>query len=84
MSAGGGPSGGPPRGTPLALAGIGIELALYLGVGAYAGYVVDGWLGTWPWMFLVGSVAGMAAGFLMLFRRVLSSGRGPGDESGAR
>lgn len=65
-----------PGASPLALAGIGIELALYLVICGGAGFMVDRWLGTEPWMFLVGSGLGMAAGFVMLFRRVLSAGGG--------
>lgn len=76
------PGTGPPGASPLALAGIGIELALYVAICGGAGYMVDRWLGTEPWIFLVGSALGMVAGFYMLFRRVLhADGGGAGKGS---
>jgi len=39
-------------------------------IGLVGGYYVDRWLGTTPWLLLVGLVLGIAAGFVNLFRSV--------------
>jgi ATP synthase protein I len=58
-------------GSALRFVGVGFELVVPLLVGVYGGYKLDGWLGTEPWLLIVGSVLGMAAGFLNFFRAVL-------------
>lgn len=47
-----------------------IELAAAVLIGAFGGYGLDRWLGTTPWLFLVGSVIGSAAGIFNIFRSV--------------
>lgn len=37
-------------------------------VGGVIGYVLDQWLGTWPWLFLVFFLLGFAAGVLNVIR----------------
>ncbi|MDB5411801.1 MAG: hypothetical protein JWR10_136 [Rubritepida sp.] len=47
-------------------AGVEVVSALVVGVGL--GLVLDRWLGTWPWLFLVFFVLGAAAGVLNVYR----------------
>ncbi len=47
-------------------AGIEVVSALVVGVGI--GLLLDRWLGTWPWLFLVFFLAGAAAGILNVYR----------------
>jgi ATP synthase protein I len=47
-------------------AGVEVVSALIVGVGL--GLVLDRWLGTWPWLFLLFFVVGAAAGVLNLYR----------------
>jgi ATP synthase protein I len=58
------------------LSGVGLTLVISTVLGLWGGYALDGWLGTRPWLMLVGLVLGIAAGFVNLFRAVgLSGGR---------
>lgn len=53
----------------LALAGrVGVELVAATVVGAGLGYLVDQWLGTGPWLLIVGVFVGATAGILAIFR----------------
>lgn len=47
-------------------AGVEVVSALVVGVGL--GLVLDRWLGTWPWLFLVCFVLGSAAGVMNVYR----------------
>ena len=47
-------------------AGVEVVSALVVGVGL--GLLLDRWLGTWPWLFLVCFVLGSAAGVLNVYR----------------
>jgi F0F1-type ATP synthase assembly protein I len=47
--------------------GIGTSLAATVGLGAAAGYWADGHLGTRPWLFLAGAVAGVALGIWQFY-----------------
>ena len=53
--------------------GIGWVLAVSVVGGTLGGYYADRWLGTSPWLTLLGIVLGMAAGFLNVFRTLLGS-----------
>ena len=80
-----GPVGGEPEPSgpsPWSYVGLGFQIAVPLLVGVYAGHRLDEWLGTTPWLLLVGALMGMAAGFLGFFRTVLPP-RG-GRDGGAR
>ena len=63
------------RGKGLAFAmRIGVELVAALIVGVGIGLLLDHWLGTKPWFFLVFFVLGAAAGFMNVFRVVSGLG----------
>jgi ATP synthase protein I len=47
-------------------AGVEVVSALVVGVGL--GLLLDRWLGTWPWLFLVFFMLGAAAGVLNVYR----------------
>jgi ATP synthase protein I len=55
------------------LSTVGITLVLATVIGLAAGYYADRWLGTTPWLTLVGLLLGIAAGFVNLFRVVKDS-----------
>ncbi len=46
----------------------GVEVVSALVVGVLLGLVLDRWLGTWPWLFLVFFVVGGVAGVLNVYR----------------
>ena len=52
------------------LSGVGLTLVISTVLGLWGGHVLDGWLGTHPWLMLVGLLLGIAAGFVNLFRAV--------------
>jgi ATP synthase protein I len=47
---------------------VGFSFVLAIGLGAMAGYYLDKWLGTGPWLFLLFIVFGLAAGILNVYR----------------
>ncbi len=47
-------------------AGVEVVSALVVGIGI--GWLLDDWLGTWPWLFLVFFVLGSVAGVLNVYR----------------
>ncbi len=58
----------------LALASrVGLELVAATVLGAGLGYGLDRWLGTGPWLLVVGVVLGAVAGFLAVYRLVNAS-----------
>lgn len=50
----------------LSTVGLSFVLALVMGFGG--GYLLDGWLGTSPWLTLLGFFVGLAAGVLNVYR----------------
>jgi ATP synthase protein I len=68
-----------------ALSGVGLTLVISTVLGLWGGYVLDRWLGSAPWLMLVGLLLGIASGFVNLFRAVGLFGRegrqGEGDGS---
>jgi ATP synthase protein I len=52
------------------LSTVGITLVVATVIGLAGGYYLDRWLGTSPWLTLVGLLLGIAAGFVNLFRAV--------------
>ncbi|NIL97770.1 MAG: hypothetical protein GTO53_08760, partial [Planctomycetales bacterium] len=49
---------------------VGTELVAATMVGAFLGYLLDGYFGTKPWLIVAGVVVGAAAGFLNVYRFV--------------
>jgi len=58
---------------------IGVELVVSTVVGAGLGYLLDTWLGTRPWIMVVGVFIGAAAGFRTVYR-IATSGDQPEDK----
>jgi ATP synthase protein I len=52
------------------LASVGIALVLATVMGLAGGYFLDHWLGTSPWLAMIGLLIGIIAGFVNLFRSV--------------
>ena len=67
------------------LSGVGLTLVIATVLGLWGGYVLDRWLGTAPWLMLVGLLLGIASGFVNLFRAAGVFGReeGQGDRDRA-
>lgn len=63
---------GPTQGLPSGPWGIGfragVEVVSALVVGIVIGLMLDRWLGTWPWLFLLFFVMGAAAGVMNVYR----------------
>jgi ATP synthase protein I len=57
------------------LSTIGMTMVLATVIGLAGGYVLDGWLGTKPWLTLIGLGFGIAAGFVSFFRSVRTAER---------
>jgi ATP synthase protein I len=57
------------------LSTIGIALVAATAIGLLIGYGLDRWLGTGPWLTMLFTLFGIAAGFLNLFRDVGLIGR---------
>jgi len=57
------------------LSTVGITLVLSTVIGLVGGYYADRWLGTSPWLLLIGLLLGIAAGFVSLFRSVKAAER---------
>jgi ATP synthase protein I len=58
------------------LSTIGVTLVAATAIGLAMGYGLDRWLGTSPWLTLLFTLFGIAAGFINLFRDVGLMGRG--------
>jgi len=52
------------------LASSGLELGFGIVMFAGLGYLVDGWLGTEPWLLVTGALLGMAGGLYLLIKAV--------------
>lgn len=52
------------------LSGVGLTLVMATVLGLGGGMLLDRWLGTSPWLMLIGLLLGIAAGFVNLFRAV--------------
>lgn len=51
-----------------ALSSVGLSFVLAIVLGAWFGYLLDRWLGTGPWCFLIFFALGMVAGILNVYR----------------
>ena len=61
-----------------------IEMAAALAVGGGLGWLLDDWLGTKPWLFVVFIFVGIAAGILNAFRAAQRMGATPMSRADAR
>jgi F0F1-type ATP synthase assembly protein I len=61
------------------LSTIGMAMVLSTVIGLAGGYFLDRWLGTKPWLTLIGLGFGIAAGFVNLFRSVRTAERNLDD-----
>jgi ATP synthase protein I len=61
------------------LSTIGLTLVVSTVLGLAGGYYLDRWLGSSPWLTLIGLVLGIAAGFVNLFRSVKRAERNVDD-----
>jgi ATP synthase protein I len=57
------------------LSGVGLTLVISTVLGFGGGLALDRWLGTAPWLMLVGLLLGIASGFINLFRAAGILGR---------
>jgi len=57
------------------LSSVGFAMALATVIGLAGGYYLDRWLGTKPWLLLLGLGFGIAAGFVIFFRSVNRANR---------
>ncbi len=51
-----------------ALSTVGLSFVLAIVIGVAAGYYLDKWLGTKPWLFFLGFIFGLTAGILNVYR----------------
>ena len=51
-----------------ALSTVGFSFVLAIVIGVAAGYYLDRWLGTSPWLFFLFFILGLAAGILNVYR----------------
>ena len=65
---------------PWSFVGLGLEIAVPVVLFTFLGYKADGWLGTEPWLLVVGALLGMAVSFYTLFRRALGWGQKPDQD----
>jgi len=61
------------------LSTVGMTLVLATVIGLAGGYYLDRWLGTSPWLTMIGLGFGIAAGFVNLFRTVNRAERNVDD-----
>ena len=61
---------GPPA-SPMAMMGLGFDMAVPVALLGLAGHWLDRWLGTNPWLTAVGLLLGMMIGFYNLWKRVV-------------
>ena len=47
---------------------IGIQIGLTVGIGIIGGVYLDQWLGTGPWLTILGLLVGVISGFTRLFQ----------------
>ena len=61
------------------LSSIGMTLVVATVIGLAAGYYLDRWLGTSPWLVMIGLGLGIVAGFVNFFRSVKRAERNADD-----
>ncbi len=60
----------------------GIQMAVAVGIVGGGGYLLDGALGTRPWLLLAGILAGAAAGMVLFIRTVNEVNRKEQQDAG--
>ncbi|NIM00861.1 MAG: ATPase F0F1 [Acidobacteria bacterium] len=60
--------------------GLGIEMVVPVVLLMYAGYRLDAWLGSKPWLVLLGTFLGIAVSFYGMFKRVGIIGNRRGEK----
>ena len=60
---------------------LGIELVVSVLIGAGAGYLLDRWLGTEPWILIAGAIVGAIAGFRQTYLFIVKSDWDARDDS---
>ena len=65
------------------LAGLGIEFAAAIAVFGLGGHLLDGRLGTHPWLLVAGIFFGGTVGFYRLVKTVFPGGRGSPPPTGS-
>ena len=61
---------------------LGLELAVALGLGAFAGHLADKWLDSHPLLLVIGCLLGLAAGMVRIVRTVsMLQARGTGPDA---
>jgi ATP synthase protein I len=62
------------------LSSLGLSMVIATILGLAGGYYADRWLGTSPWLLLIGLGFGIAAAFVILFRSARAAERALDDE----
>ena len=62
------------------LSSLGVAMVLATIIGLGGGYYADRWLGTSPWLLLIGLGFGIAAAFVILFRSTRAAERSLDDD----
>ncbi|MDJ0836150.1 MAG: AtpZ/AtpI family protein [Acidobacteriota bacterium] len=68
----------------LRLAGLGPQMVGSLLIGGLIGWYLDDWLGTAPWLLIIFIILGLTAGFLEIFRALVSIERAEAEEEEER
>jgi ATP synthase protein I len=71
---------GPSRSQTAQLVNLGTMLFACVAIGLAAGYVADRWLGTSPWLVLVGLALGIAAAGVNFYRTIKTLNEQDGNE----
>lgn len=64
----------------LSASSVGLELGLSVALALLAGFYMDRWLGTGPWLLLLWLVFGLVAGFRGVFRAIARADRAAAEE----
>ena len=62
---------------------VGLELGFSIAIGVFAGYYLDRWLGTLPWLTIFLLLCGVAAGFKRIYMTLKSLEREQEEEDAA-
>jgi ATP synthase protein I len=71
---------GPSRSQTAQLVNLGTLLFACVAIGLAAGYFADRWLGTGPWLLLVGLALGIAAAGMNFYRTIKTLNEQDGNE----